>query len=71
LWNFSDKAFMMQQLHKNQPSLDQVEVLNTVCEKEGELLLLYILEEVLAADTVNEAADTAVIGDKMNRIFRY
>ncbi len=41
----------MQQSYENQPSFNQIEVLNISCEKEKELLLLLILEEILIADS--------------------
>ncbi len=56
---------MTQQSDEDQPSLDQVEILNISCEKGGELLLNISLEEILAADAVDE---TAVIGDEIGRV---
>ncbi len=59
---------MAQQSYEDQPSLDQVEILNVSCKDRGELLLNILLKEVLAADTVEEIA---VIDDKMNKVFGY
>ena len=56
---------MAQQSHKDQPSLDQVEILNVSYENVRKLLLNISLEEVLVADAANE---TAVIGDERNRV---
>ncbi len=61
----------MQQLHKDQLSLDQVEVLNTFCEEKVESSLLFTLEEVYTADVVNETAAITEIGDEMDRVFGY
>ncbi len=58
----------MQQSGEDQPSLDQVEILNVSCEKEGKSLLNISLEEVLAADV---AEKTAVIDDEINRVPGY
>ncbi len=43
---------MVQQLREDQPSLDLVEILNVSSEDGGESLLNISLEEVLAADAV-------------------
>ena len=42
----------MQQSHEDQPSLDQIEVLNAICKNEKELLLNILLKEILAVDIV-------------------
>ena len=47
---------MAQQSHKDQPSLDLVEILNISSGDGGESSLNISLEEVLAAGTVEEAA---------------
>ncbi len=59
---------MVQQLHKNQLSLDQVEILNVSCENKGESLLNISLEKVLAVDVVHEIA---VIDNKIKRVSEY
>ncbi len=56
---------MAQQSHENQPSLDQVEILNVSCKNGGESSLNISLEEILAANVVNE---TVVIDDEMSRV---
>jgi len=48
--------------------LNQKEVLNAFCENEEESSLNILLEEVL---TVNAINNTAIIGDKTNRILGY
>ena len=58
----------MQQSYKNQPSFDQVEVLNASCENKEESLLNILLEEVLAMDAEDL---TVVIDDEMNRVSGY
>jgi len=58
----------VQQSHKDQPSLDQVEVVNTSYEDRRESSLNISLEEVLVTDVVNK---TAVIGDEMDRVSEY
>ncbi len=58
----------MQQSYKNQPSFDQVEVLNASCENKEESLLNILLEEVLAMDAEDL---TIVIDDEMNRVSGY
>ncbi len=57
----------MQQILEDQPSLDQVEILNVSCEDGRESSLNISLEEVLATDTINEIT---VIGDEMSRVSR-
>jgi len=59
---------VVQQSDEDQPSLDQVEILNVSCEKEGESSLNILLKEVLAADAAEE---TAVIGNESDRVLRY
>ncbi len=61
----------MQQSHKDQPLLDQAKVLNAICKKGEESLLSLILEEVLAANIVNETAAAAAIGNKRDKISGY
>jgi len=58
----------MQQLGEDQPSLDQVEILNISCEKRGKSLLNILLKKILAARATEE---TAVIGDEIDRVFKY
>jgi len=58
----------MQQSYKNQPSFDQVEVLNASCENKKESLLNILLEEVLAMDAEDL---TIIIDDEMNRVSGY
>ena len=65
LWDFQLNDEVAQQSHEDQPSLDLVEILNVFSEDEGESSLNISLEEVLAADAVEE---TAVIGDKISRV---
>ncbi len=57
----------MQQSHEDHPFLDQVEILNISCKNGEESLLNISLEEVLAADVVN---DIVVIGNKIDRVLR-
>ncbi len=59
---------MTQQSGEDQPSLDQMEILNVSCKKGGESSLNISLEEVLAADVTDKIA---VIGDKSSRVFEY
>ena len=54
---------MAQQSHEDQPSLDQVEILNVSCEDGRESSLNILLKEVLTANAINE---TVAIGDKTN-----
>ena len=68
LWDFWLNIKVAQQSDEDQPSLDQVEILNVSCEKGGESSLNISLEEILAASVANEAA---VIGDEIDRVFRY
>ncbi len=68
LWDFQLNTEVMQQLGEDQPSLDQVEILNVSCEEGEESSLSILLEEVLAAGIVKE---TAVIGDKIDRVPGY
>ena len=56
---------MVQQPCKDQLLLDLVEILNISSEGGGSSSLNISLEEVLAADVVDE---TAVIGDEIGRI---
>ncbi len=59
---------MAQQSDEDQPSLNQVEILNISCEKGEESLLNISLEEILVA---NAAEEIAVIGDEINRVSGY
>ena len=59
---------VVQQLGEDQPSFDQVEILNISCEKGRESLLNISLEEILAAGITKE---TAVIGNKIDGVFEY
>src|SRR6266511_3296524 len=67
LWDFQLNTEVVQQSHKDQPSLDLVEILNVSSEDGGESSLNISLEEVLAADAVEE---TAVGDDKIGRVPR-
>jgi len=55
------------QSYEDRLSLNQVEILNVSCEDEGESSLNISLEEVLVVDAVN---NTAIIGDKIGKVFR-
>ncbi len=68
LQDFQLNTKMMQQSHNDHSSFDQEEVLNTFCEDRRESSLNILLEEVLAADIINE---TAVIDDEMDRVLGY
>ena len=68
LQDFQLNTKVVQQSDEDQPSLDQVEILNVSCEKEGESSLNILLKEVLAADAAEE---TAVIGNESDRVLRY
>ncbi len=57
MWNYQPNSEVTQQPHKDQLSLDQVEVLNASCEERGESSLNISLEEVLAAAAVEETAE--------------
>ena len=59
---------MVQQLYKNQPSLDQVKILNVSCENGRKSSLNISLEEILIADVADEIA---VIGDETARVSRF
>ena len=48
--------------------LNQVEILNVSCEDGGKSSLNISLEEVLAADAVDE---TTVIGDEISQVFKF
>ena len=67
MWDFQLNIKVAQQSHEDQSSLYQKEVLNAFCKDGGESLLNISLEEVLAANVVNEIT---VIGDKMDRVLR-
>ena len=67
MWDFQLNDKVMQQLHEDHPSLDQVKILNVSYKDEKESLLNISLEEVLAADTVN----ATIISNKMDRVLRY
>src|SRR6266498_2276738 len=56
LWDFQLNTEVTQQSGEDQPSLDQVEILNISCEKGGESSLNISLEEVLAADVTDKIA---------------
>ncbi len=58
---------MALQSYEDRLSLNQVEILNVSCEDEGESSLNISLEEVLVVDAVN---NTAIIGDKIGKVFR-
>ena len=55
----------MWQSHKDQPLLNQVEVLNASCEKGGESLLSLTLNIVIGVAAIT------VIDNEIDRIFRY
>ena len=59
---------MTQQLCKDQPSLDQAEVLNAVCKDKKKSLLNILLKEVLAMNVVNEIT---IIGNEIDRVSKY
>jgi len=59
---------VVQQSYKDRLSLDQVEVLNTVCKNEEKSSLNILLKEILTADAVNK---TIVNSDKMVKISKY
>ena len=65
MWDFQLNTEVAQQLHEDQPSLDLVEILNVSSEDRGESSLNISLEEVLAADAVEE---DAVVDDGIGRI---
>ncbi len=54
LWDFQLNIKVAQQSGEDQPSLDQVEILNVSCEEERKLSLNILLEEVLVADAAEE-----------------
>src|SRR6266498_4919237 len=62
LWDFQLNDEVAQQSHEDLPSLDLVEILNVSSEGGEESSLNISLEEVLAANTVE---DITVIGDKI------
>ena len=65
LWDFSLNGEVAQQSHEDQPLFDLVEILNVSSEDERESSLNISLEEVLAADVVEE---TAVTGNEIGRV---
>ncbi len=65
LWDFQLNTEVVQQSHEDQPSLDQVEILNVSCEDRRKSSLNILLEEILIANAV---MNTTVIGDKMDRV---
>ncbi len=67
LWDFQLNDEVVQQSYEDQPLLDLVEILNVSSEDGRESSLNISLEEVLAADVVEE---TVVIGDEIGRVFR-
>ncbi len=56
---------MIQQLYEDQPSLNQKEVLNALCENEEESSLNILLKEVLVANVTTEIA---IISDEIDRV---
>ncbi len=52
---------MVQQLYKDQPSLNQVEILNISYEKGRKLLLNVILEEIFTMNIVSIIKDINII----------
>src|SRR6266540_5787639 len=67
LWDFQLNTEVAQQSHEDQPSLDLVEILNVSSEDGGESSLNISLEEVLAADAIDDIAE---IGNEISRIPR-
>jgi len=67
MWDFQLNTKVTQQPYEDQPSLNQVEVLNESCKNEGESLLNISLEEILAANAVNRIT---VINDEMVKILK-
>src|SRR6266498_1426012 len=65
LWDFQLNTEVAQQLHEDQPLLNLVEILNVSSEDRGESSLNISLEEILAADVVEE---TAVGDDEIGRV---
>jgi len=56
---------VIQQLYEDQPSLNQKEVLNALCENEEESSLNILLKEVLVANVTTEIA---IISDEIDRV---
>ena len=67
MWDFPLNGEVAQQLHEDQPLLDLVEILNVSSKDGGESSLNILLEEVLAAGAVVEAA---VDDDEIGRVPR-
>ena len=65
LWDFQLNTEVAQQSHEDQPSLNLVEILNVSSEDREELSLNISLEEVLAADAID---NITVIGDETDRV---
>ncbi len=65
MWDFQLNHEEAQQSHEDHPSLDLVEILNVSSKDRGESLLNISLEEVLAADAVEE---TVVGDDEISRV---
>src|SRR6266498_1346430 len=65
LWNFQLNTEVTQQSGEDQPSFDQVEILNVPCEEGEESSLNISLKEVLAAGVVEEIA---VIDNEIDRV---
>ena len=65
LWDFQLNSEVVQQPHEDQLSLDLVKILNVSSEDGRKSLLNISLEEVLAADLVDE---TAVNDDEIGRV---
>ncbi len=67
MWDFQLNDEVAQQSHKDQSSLDLIEILNVSSENRGESSLNISLKEVLAA---NAADEIIVIGNKIDRVSR-
>ena len=65
VWDFQLNDKVVQQSHEDQLLLNLVEILNVSSENGRESSLNILLEEVLAADAIEE---TAVIGDEIGRV---
>ena len=65
MWDFQLNDRIVQQSHEDPPSFNLVEILNVSSKDGGETSLNISLEEVLAADAVEDAA---VFGDETGRV---
>ncbi len=53
MWDFQFNTKVVQQSYENQLLFNQIKILNISCKNNKESSLNILLEEVLAADTVN------------------